>query len=66
VKARVTTEISGHQNTNATAAFSTYLDHHMAMSFALLATKFAVDIEQPEVVAKSYPGFWEDVKRVFG
>jgi len=57
---------SGTKLCPPTAAFETYLDHRMAMSFALLATKFAVDIEQPEVVAKSYPRFWEDVKRVFG
>jgi 3-phosphoshikimate 1-carboxyvinyltransferase len=57
---------SGTKLCPPTAAFATYLDHRMAMSFALLATKFAVDIEQPEVVAKSYPGFWEDVERVFG
>jgi 3-phosphoshikimate 1-carboxyvinyltransferase len=55
---------SGTKLCPPTAAFETYEDHRMAMSFALLASKFAVDIEQPEVVAKSYPGFWEDVERV--
>lgn len=41
--------------------FETYEDHRMAMSIALLATRFPITINNPEVVAKSYPGFWEDV-----
>ena len=44
-----------------TAPFKTYEDHRMAMSFALLATRFPIQIENPEVVSKSYPKFWEDV-----
>jgi 3-phosphoshikimate 1-carboxyvinyltransferase len=48
-----------------TAPFETYEDHRMAMSLVLLATVFPITINNPEVVGKSYPGFWEDVKRVF-
>jgi len=41
----------------------TYEDHRMAMCFAALAMKLdAVCIEHPEVVKKSYPGFWNDLK----
>ena len=41
----------------------TYEDHRMAMSFAPLALKFGkIDINNPEVVSKSYPNFWEDLK----
>jgi 3-phosphoshikimate 1-carboxyvinyltransferase len=40
---------------------STYDDHRMAMAFAPLATRMDVEIENPEVVAKSYPDFWTDV-----
>jgi 3-phosphoshikimate 1-carboxyvinyltransferase len=44
---------------------NTYEDHRMAMSFAALALKFgSVIIEQPEVVKKSYPGFWNDLKKL--
>lgn len=43
----------------------TYKDHRMAMSFAPLALVFKVlQIKDPEVVSKSYPLFWEDLKSV--
>ncbi len=45
------------------AAFATYLDHRMAMAFAPLAMlSGSVDIENPAVVKKSYPKFWDDLK----
>jgi 3-phosphoshikimate 1-carboxyvinyltransferase len=37
----------------------TYHDHRMAMSFASLGLLGPVQIEDPEVVNKSYPEFWE-------
>lgn len=41
----------------------TYNDHRMAMSFAPLALLFGkLKIDAPEVVHKSYPAFWEDLK----
>jgi len=41
-------------------AIETYGDHRMAMAFAPLALKLPhVDILDAEVVAKSYPNFWE-------
>jgi 3-phosphoshikimate 1-carboxyvinyltransferase len=40
----------------------TYNDHRMAMAFAPLALKVPVIIENAEVVSKSYPDFWEDLK----
>ncbi len=44
---------------------STYNDHRMAMSFAPLALVFgALCIQDPGVVSKSYPLFWEDLKSV--
>ncbi len=47
------------------AAIETYEDHRMAMSFAAVAMKYGeVMIEHPEVVGKSYPGFWNDLKEV--
>ena len=42
----------------------TYHDHRMAMGLAPLATLMDVTIHAPEVVNKSYPGYWEDVKAV--
>ena len=42
----------------------TYQDHRMAMAFAPLALKTSLIIEDAEVVSKSYPTFWEDLKKV--
>jgi 3-phosphoshikimate 1-carboxyvinyltransferase len=43
----------------------TYEDHRMAMAFASLAMKFdSITIEHPEVVKKSYPAFWTDMKKL--
>ncbi len=43
-------------------AVATYNDHRMAMAFAPLALKVPIIIEDAEVVSKSYPTFWEDLK----
>lgn len=41
----------------------TYEDHRMAMAFAPLALKInGIKINNPEVVSKSYPRFWEHLK----
>ncbi len=41
----------------------TYEDHRMAMAIAPLCLKFGpIIIEEPEVVNKSYPKFWEDLE----
>jgi len=42
----------------------TYNDHRMAMAFAPLALKMDLEIENPEVVEKSYPNFWKDVSKI--
>ena len=45
-------------------SISTYEDHRMAMAFAPLALKIKhLEIEEPQVVGKSYPLFWEDLKK---
>ncbi len=46
------------------AIISTYDDHRMAMAFAPLALKFRVVIRDSEVVSKSYPGFWNDFRKI--
>ncbi|MEM7549195.1 MAG: 3-phosphoshikimate 1-carboxyvinyltransferase [Bacteroidota bacterium] len=43
--------------------FQTYEDHRMAMCLAPLASKFAVIIEEPEVVNKSYPEYWDELEK---
>ncbi len=44
--------------------FNTYKDHRMAMAFATLAMKKStVMINDPAVVNKSYPGFWNNLEK---
>jgi len=47
---------------NVIPEIDTYNDHRMAMSFAPLALKFPICINDPMVVSKSYPAFWNDLK----
>lgn len=41
-------------------SISTYEDHRMAMSFAPIGLLRSINIENPQVVSKSYPTFWND------
>lgn len=44
--------------------FNTFGDHRMAMSLAPLAMRTGtITLQEPGVVAKSYPRFWEDLTR---
>ena len=46
-------------------AIDTYDDHRMAMSFALVALAgVPVQINDPDCVAKTYPGFFDDFEQV--
>lgn len=47
-----------------TPIFETYKDHRMAMSFAPLALIHPIKIVKPGVVEKSYPGYWNDLKKL--
>ena len=49
---------------NENISIKTYQDHRMAMAFAPLALRVPIIIEDAEVVSKSYPTFWEDLKSV--
>ena len=45
--------------------FNTYKDHRMAMCLAPLILKYdTIEIENPEIVNKSYPSFWDDFKNL--
>lgn len=46
------------------AEIDTYQDHRMAMAFAPLALRIPLQINQADVVSKSYPDFWKDLKRI--
>ena len=48
----------------ATATIDTYEDHRMALAFAPAAFRLpGLRINNPQVVTKSYPHFWEDLKK---
>lgn len=50
---------------NDAIRINTYQDHRMAMAFAPAAILgYQLVIVDPEVVSKSYPGYWEDLKKV--
>lgn len=47
---------------DAISEIETYEDHRMAMAFAPLSQLRDLTILDPDVVNKSYPAFWEDMK----
>ena len=55
-------EISSETRQNI--EIQTYEDHRMAMAFAPLALKIPIRINNPNVVSKSYPSFWQDLKMI--
>ncbi len=47
------------------AIIKTYDDHRMAMSFAVVGSKLnGIIIENPKVVDKTFPLFWEEIKKL--
>jgi 3-phosphoshikimate 1-carboxyvinyltransferase len=56
--------IEQSNNLNSNIKIATYQDHRMAMAFAPLALKTSLIIENAEVVSKSYPTFWKDLKSI--
>ena len=49
---------------NEGVSIKTYGDHRMAMAFSALSIKLPLIIEDPDVVSKSYPNYWEDLKKI--
>ena len=48
------------------AVVLSYSDHRMAMAFAILGLiREGVFIEEPSCVAKTYPHFWDDLKKLY-
>ena len=56
--------LSASNTINELVSIETYHDHRMAMAFAPMALKTAIIIEDAEVVSKSYPTFWDDLKSI--
>ncbi len=45
-------------------SIATYEDHRMAMAFAPASLIQPISIEEPQVVSKSYPTFWDDFEKI--
>lgn len=58
----LTLEVSSVTQSNI--AINTYNDHRMAMAFAPLALLTDIIINDAEVVSKSFPDFWNDLKSI--
>jgi 3-phosphoshikimate 1-carboxyvinyltransferase len=52
----------GQKSQVSNSPIDTYDDHRMALAFAPLAMKSPISINNPQVVSKSYPRFWEDLE----
>lgn len=57
-------ELVGFSETTKTPLIQSYNDHRMAMSFAALSLIQDLKIQNPKVVEKSYPNFWNDLNEV--
>lgn len=50
---------------NTLVSIDTYHDHRMALAFAPVAlTNGAIQINDPMVITKSYPGYWDDLQKI--
>ncbi len=56
--------LEGKASVDNVLRFKTWDDHRMAMALAPLALLGPVVIEEPGVVSKSYPAFWEDLQKI--
>ncbi len=45
-------------------AIKTYDDHRMAMAFSIFAHRYPISIENPMVVEKSFPEFWQSLNNL--
>ncbi len=52
------------QDFSKNISIKTYDDHRMAMAFAPFALIHNITIENPEVVSKSYPNFWQEFDKI--
>ena len=56
--------ISVKNTINKECLLNTYDDHRMAMALAPLSINSPIQIEDFEVVKKSYPNFWDDIESI--
>ena len=56
--------LKSSDNIKSNISVDTYNDHRMAMAFAPLGLKTTLKINDPKVVSKSYPEFWNDLDSI--
>lgn len=56
--------IKSQKASNPKRGVKTYNDHRMAMAFSLFASRFSIEIQDPEVVSKSYPKYFEHLLKM--
>lgn len=57
-------KVNGASSLPKNAIFHCYDDHRMAMALAPLASRMTVQIDDPDVVNKSFPSYWEEMKNL--
>ena len=57
-------ELLNTSKINENILIDTYNDHRMAMAFAPLGLRVPININNPMVVSKSYPDFWDDLQKI--
>ena len=57
-------ELLNTDKINENILIDTYNDHRMAMAFAPLGLRVPININNPKVVSKSYPDFWDDLQKI--
>ena len=58
-------QIDGNPEALHGTEIATYDDHRMAMCFGMAGARLpGIRIQEPACVAKTYPEFWEDLRRV--
>lgn len=56
--------VEGTSNLTQRPTFDTYEDHRMAMAFAPFGMLGEIEMNEPMVVVKSYPDFYEDYEKI--
>ncbi len=59
-----TLDLKASKKIHKNCSIATYDDHRMAMAFAPLALRVPIQIQDANVVSKSYPSFWLDFKKI--
>jgi len=57
-------ELGSSSEIKANVLINTYQDHRMAMAFTPLSLLTSIEIDEPNVVSKSYPTFWKDLQKI--